>query len=46
MEENKTKQLIVLGNGLDIACGLDSHYDTFFKKDSPKLILDILLIHY
>lgn len=47
MEENKTKQLIVLGNGFDIACGLDSHYDTFFKKRFAKAnseyIIDTLL---
>ena len=36
MEGNATKQLIVLGNGFDIACGLDSSYYTFFKKRFDK----------
>lgn len=26
-----TKQLIILGNGFDLACGLKSSYSDFFK---------------
>ncbi|MDE7050466.1 MAG: bacteriophage abortive infection AbiH family protein [Lactobacillus sp.] len=47
MESDTTKQLIVLGNGFDIACGLDSSYETFFKKRfaeaNPQLIIDKLM---
>lgn len=45
MESDTTKQLIVLGNGFDIACGLDSSYETFLKKDLLKLIRNLLLIN-
>lgn len=29
---NKNCQLIILGNGFDLACGLRSTYTAFFKK--------------
>ena len=32
MENENKKQLIILGNGFDLACGLKSSYNDFFEQ--------------
>ena len=39
MRKNETsKQLLIIGNGFDLACGLKSQYTDFFKTTTPKNI--------
>ena len=49
MVEDSVKQLVILGNGFDLACGLNSTYDEFFKERFEKVdtdkIIDTLLAH-
>lgn len=49
MEENNVKQLVILGNGFDLACGLKSRYDDYFKQRFEKVdeneVIDKLLQH-
>lgn len=37
MEDENKKQLIILGNGFDIACGLKSSYKNFFEQRFEKV---------
>lgn len=37
-ENNKTNQLIILGNGFDLSCGLHSSYSDFFDDRFDKII--------
>lgn len=32
MTQTKADQLLILGNGFDLACGLKTSYDDFFNK--------------
>ena len=36
MENENKKQLIILGNGFDLACGLKSSYNDFFEQRFEK----------
>ncbi|MCT7790902.1 MAG: bacteriophage abortive infection AbiH family protein [Lactobacillus crispatus] len=47
--ENTVNQLVILGNGFDLNCGLHSKYDDFFHERFEKIdtdeVIDVLLNH-
>ena len=43
MVEDSVKQLVILGNGFDLACGLNSTYDEFFKERFEKVDTDKII---
>lgn len=45
MENNEAiKQLLIIGNGFDLACGLKSQYTDFFNTIDPHIIIGIMFL--
>lgn len=45
-DNRKVKQLIVLGNGFDLTCGLKSQYADFYQSENKSKQFDNILVRF